>query len=182
MDIISLYYFKELSKDLNMTKTAERLFITQQTLSNHIIRLEKEYGVEFFHRAPKMTMTDAGRQMLEAARNILEEESKVRNIINDLKHQESGTLRFGASTQRSHNCLPAVLPAFSERYPKVNLHLTDAISPRLQELMLNDDLDLALTTVLNTHPLLTYEFVVPYRIYLCISERLLQKYYGKNTA
>ena len=44
MDLTSLYYFQELSKDLNMTKTAERLYISQQTLSNHIQRLEQYYG------------------------------------------------------------------------------------------------------------------------------------------
>ncbi len=41
MDLVSLYYFRELSKDLNTTKTAARLYITQQTLSNHIQRLEQ---------------------------------------------------------------------------------------------------------------------------------------------
>ena len=41
MDLVSLYYFQELSKDLNMTRTAQRLYISQQTLSNHIHRLEQ---------------------------------------------------------------------------------------------------------------------------------------------
>ena len=45
MDTQSLYYFSELAKDLHMTRTAERLFISQQTLSNHILRLEEYYGV-----------------------------------------------------------------------------------------------------------------------------------------
>ena len=42
MDIESLYYFSELSKSLNMTHTANRLYISQQTLSNHIQRLENQ--------------------------------------------------------------------------------------------------------------------------------------------
>ena len=41
MDLVSLYYFQELSKDLNMTRTAQRLYISQQTLSNHIHRLDE---------------------------------------------------------------------------------------------------------------------------------------------
>ena len=40
MDTLSLYYFSELAKDLHITRTANRLFISQQTLSNHIMRLE----------------------------------------------------------------------------------------------------------------------------------------------
>ena len=41
MDIESLHYFKELTKDMNMTQTAKKLYLSQQTLSNHIARLEK---------------------------------------------------------------------------------------------------------------------------------------------
>jgi DNA-binding transcriptional LysR family regulator len=52
MDITSLYYFNELSKDLNVTKTAARLFISQQTLSNHIMRMETEFGTKLFYRKP----------------------------------------------------------------------------------------------------------------------------------
>ena len=46
MDLISLYYFSELAKDLHMTRTANRLFISQQTLSNHIKRLEDSLDVQ----------------------------------------------------------------------------------------------------------------------------------------
>ena len=42
MDILSFYYFKELAKDLHMTKTASRLYISQQTLSNRILRMEED--------------------------------------------------------------------------------------------------------------------------------------------
>lgn len=68
MDIISLYYFNELTKDLNVTKTAARLFISQQTLSNHIMRVETEFKTKLFYRKPKLMLTDAGREMLTFAK------------------------------------------------------------------------------------------------------------------
>ena len=52
MDLISLYYFSELAKDLHMTRTANRLFISQQTLSNHIKRLEESLNCGLFERKP----------------------------------------------------------------------------------------------------------------------------------
>ena len=55
MDFVSLYYFSELAKDLNMTKTANRLYISQQTLSNHIQRLESYYGTPLFVRKPALS-------------------------------------------------------------------------------------------------------------------------------
>ena len=60
MNIDSLYYFAELAKDLHITRTAERIHISQQTLSNHIIRLEEYYGVKLLNRHPKLSLTYAG--------------------------------------------------------------------------------------------------------------------------
>ena len=48
MNLISLYYFTELAKEPHMTNTAQKLYITQQNLSQHIQRLEQYYGVELF--------------------------------------------------------------------------------------------------------------------------------------
>ena len=56
MDIISLYYFKEVAKDLHITKTANRLYISQQTLSNHIQRLEEYFGAQLLNRKPKLSL------------------------------------------------------------------------------------------------------------------------------
>ena len=60
MDTLSLYYFSELAKDLHITRTANRLFISQQTLSNHIMRLEEYYGVKLLNRKPSLSLTYAG--------------------------------------------------------------------------------------------------------------------------
>ena len=67
MDLISLYYFSELAKDLHMTRTANRLFISQQTLSNHIQRLEDYYGTKLFYRKPSLSLTTAGEFVLSFA-------------------------------------------------------------------------------------------------------------------
>ena len=68
MDLVSLYYFQELSKDLNMTRTAQRLYISQQTLSNHIHRLEQHYGCPLLYRKPTLSLTCAGEFVLSFAR------------------------------------------------------------------------------------------------------------------
>ena len=50
MNLLSLYYFVELAKELHVTNTAQKLYISQQNLSQHIQRLEQYYGVPLFHR------------------------------------------------------------------------------------------------------------------------------------
>ena len=107
MDLISLYYFQELSKDLNMTKTAQRLYISQQTLSNHIQRLEQYYGVQLLYRKPSLSLTCAGEFVLSFAQVMGKEERNLKDILSDIEHQERGVLRVGASMVRSIQFLPA---------------------------------------------------------------------------
>ena len=59
MDLISLKYFYEVSKDLHITNAAKRLYISQQRLSGHIQRLEATYGVKLIERDPKPHLTAA---------------------------------------------------------------------------------------------------------------------------
>lgn len=178
MDLTSLYYFTELAKDLHMTRTAERLFISQQTLSNHIARLESHYGAELFYRKPRLSLTPAGEYLLASALSMLKEETNLRDILSDIENQERGLLRFGASTIRMNSSLPRILPRFSERYPKVEIRLTDTISSELTELVLNGQLDLAVTVSDKSNARLTEEKLLDDQVYLCVADPLLYRYYG----
>ena len=182
MELISLYYFTELAKDLHMTRTAERLFISQQTLSNHIARLESYYGATLLYRKPRLMLTPAGEYVLSSANTILKEESNLKDILFDVEQQERGLLRFGASTLRMNTSLPRILPRFSERYPKMELRLTDTISSELIELILNGQLDLAVTVLKKDDPRLIETHLLEDQVYLCISDVLLKKHYGEAEA
>ncbi len=96
MDMISLYYFSELARELHMTRTASRLFISQQTLSNHIQRLEEYYGTPLLHRKPALSLTTAGELVLAFADRINHEHINLKDILSDVAQQERGVLRFGA--------------------------------------------------------------------------------------
>lgn len=182
MELVSLYYFTELAKDLHMTRTAERLYISQQTLSNHIARLESYYGTPLLFRKPSLSLTPAGEYVLASARSILNEEANLKAILSDVEQQERGILRFGASTLRMNASLPHILPRFSERFPKVEIRLTDTISSELTELVLDGELDLALTVSSRTDPRLTEDHMMDDQVYLCVADSLLRDYYGEESA
>ena len=178
MELVSLYYFSELAKDLHMTRTAERLYISQQTLSNHIARLESYYGTPLLFRKPSLSLTPAGEYVLSSAKTILNEEANLKAILSDIEQQERGILRFGASTLRMNTSLPHILPQFSERFPQVEIRLTDTISSELTELVLDGELDLALTVSRKADPRLTEDRMMDDQVYLCVADSLLQEYYG----
>ena len=52
MNFLHLKYFLLVAEELNITRAAERLYISQQSLSNHIQRLEQYYGTKLFYRKP----------------------------------------------------------------------------------------------------------------------------------
>jgi len=180
MDIISLYYFNELTKDLNVTKTAARLFISQQTLSNHIMRVETEFKTKLFYRKPKLMLTDAGREMLTFAKNVLTERQHFENMLADIQEEQTGHIRFGASYLNSRTCLPFVLPRFAKEYPNVSIDLTEFTSARLQQMMLSGELDMALSVINDGSPSLKTTLIMEDKVYMCVSEKLLKKYYGKE--
>lgn len=180
MDLTSLYYFSELAKDLHMTRTANRLFISQQTLSNHIQRLEDYYGTKLLHRKPSLSLTTAGEFVLGFADVVNKEQVNLKDILSDIAQQERGILRFGASALRLNMCLPAVLPEFSIRYPNVELRITDTVTARLEPLVLDGTLDFAITLNGEEHPKLVTHQLMDDQVYLCVADSLLQNSYGET--
>ena len=181
MDLTSLYYFSELAKDLHMTRTANRLFISQQTLSNHIQRLEDHYGTRLLHRKPALALTTAGEFVLGFANVVNKEQVNLQDILSDIAQQERGILRFGASALRLNLCLPAILPRFSARYPDVELRITDTVTARLEPLVLDGSLDFAVTLNGEEHPKLVSHQLMADQVYLCVADSLLQNCYGEET-
>lgn len=178
MDVTSLYYFSELAKDLHMTRTAERLFISQQTLSNHIQRLEEYYGVQLLYRKPSLSLTYAGEFVLAFADIVNKEQTNLRDILSDIEQQERGMLRFGASPLRMNACLPNILPAFSAQYPNVELRVIGAFSSVLEPMVLDGELDFAVVLADHIDAKLVDWHLLDDQVYLCVSESLLQKYFG----
>jgi len=181
MDLISLYYFSELAKDLHMTRTAERLFISQQTLSNHIQRLEEYYGTKLLHRKPSLSLTTAGEFVLGFADVVNKEQVNLKDILSDIAQQERGVLRLGGSTLRLNICLPAVLPVFSAHYPNVEIRITNTVTAQPESLVLNGSLDFAITLNGEDHPKLVIRELMDDKVYLCVADSLLQRCYGDKT-
>lgn len=180
MDFITLYYFKELSKTLNMTQTAKKLYISQQTLSNHISRLEQECGNELFYRKPSLTLTNAGEIMLEFSQKILAEQSNLNDILLDINGQKTGTIKFGASSLRMNACIPKIIPKFNNLYPKVKINLFDGISKELEPLIEAGDLDLAIVASNKDYANLNKKHLMDDQLFICIPNNLLIEYYGKS--
>lgn len=182
LDILSFYYFSELAKDMHITRTASRLFISQQTLSNHIQRLEEGLGVQLLYRKPVLSLTYAGEQVLEFSKTVTKGYTNLTDILADIQQQERGTIRFGASPLRLNALLPSILPEFSKRYPNVQIHISDAFSAQLEPMILRGDIDFAVVLSGKHNPRVIDQHLMYDQVYLCVSDKLLTDTYGERAA
>ena len=178
MDTTSLIYFAEAAKDLNFTKTAKRLFISQQNLSNHIARLEEHYSVQLFERRPHLALTYAGEVMLSYVARFRLDEDNLKNAFSDIREKERGVLRIGCSPTRTHIVMPTLIELFLKEYPNVQIQLYQKHSGQLAESLLNGELDLGISTdldVFHQQNLVTQQLFQD-SLYLMAKRSLLEQY------
>ena len=123
MNFLHLKYFLLVAEELNITRAAERLYISQQSLSNHISNMERELDVKLFTRSPKLSLTHAGDLLVETATQILDLHSQYLAKVGDFNRDYMGVLRLGISHTCGLALLPEVLPKFQAEFPMVEFSL-----------------------------------------------------------
>jgi len=144
MNFLNLEYFLAAAEELNFSRAAQKLYITQQSLSNHIAKLEKDFGLPLFDRTPPMTLTPAGQSLLENARRMLDMRDQAQREINDIRDFRNGDLTIGITRARGAVILPLVLPDFHKTFPHVRLHLFEGTGQAVDEALFKGKIDLSL--------------------------------------
>lgn len=142
MNFQHLKYFLAVAQEMNITHAADRLYISQQSLSNHIANLERELEVKLFTRSPKLSLTYAGAQLVSTATQILDLHAQYLNQVGDINRNYVGTLRVGISYTCGLALLPEILPQFQAEFPLVEFTLFEGNSSELEEELSRSRVDL----------------------------------------
>ena len=142
LNFLHLKYFLMVAEELNITRAAERLYISQQSLSNHIANMERELNVKLFTRSPKLSLTYAGDQLVQTATAILDLHSQFLTKVGDINRHYLGTLRVGISHTCGLALLPQILPLFREEFPLVEFSLFEGNSIQLETELSHGRVDL----------------------------------------
>ncbi|MDF0601110.1 LysR family transcriptional regulator [Psychromarinibacter sp. C21-152] len=150
-----------LSEELHFANAARRLGISQPALSQKLHKLEADLGVSLFSRSQRrVRLTEAGKLFLVQARAALYEiERAIRTARNAAKGQ-IGSLSIGFVENASQNVLPKAVSAFRNKYPDVDLRLSEMISTELFEKLLTERIDMALMRPVKTDPSLETQLVL----------------------
>ncbi|MBC8399144.1 MAG: LysR family transcriptional regulator [Flavobacteriales bacterium] len=138
MTITQLKYTLAVAEHGNFTTASDKCFVTQPTLSMQVQKLEEELGVIIFNRSTKpLQVTDIGKKVLFQAKKIVEESSRMNDVVSEEKGIIGGTLRVGIIPTVSSTLLPLFLNIFLKKHKNVELKIeefnTETISQKLED-------------------------------------------------
>lgn len=155
-----LKVFEAIARSGSFTRAAEEMFLSQPTVSQQIKQLTKAVGLPLFEQIGKrLYLTDAGKEVLVACKDISEKMSQLEMTLADLKGLKQGNLRLAVITTAKY-FVPRLLGNFRHRYPgiKVALQVTnrkqvlDRLSENVDDLYIlgqpPDNLDINLRPIL----------------------------------
>ncbi|MCX8978766.1 LysR family transcriptional regulator [Citrobacter portucalensis] len=146
LDIRLLRYFSVVAEENNMSRAAQRLFMSQPPLSRHIRQLEERLGVTLFVRHTRgLTLTEDGLRVLEIVRPLLALQDKTWAALGQLAKTGEQSLRLGLSTAFEQGVFTALESRLNMRVQK--LHIVRHGSPELARQVRRGKLDAALVAL-----------------------------------
>ena len=144
MNFQTLEYVRAVAEERSFTHAADRLHVTQQTLSAHIAGVERELGCQLFVRRTPLEVTHEGRAFLSHADAVARELADLRRDVSGDARDQAGTLRIAVAYTRGRAVLPAVIERFVAQYPNIRVQLDEDTNEALFSALADGREDLAI--------------------------------------
>ncbi len=169
MDVNQLKYFIAVAQTLNFSEAARRNGVTQPSISHYIGELEKQLGAQLFIRSRRsVAITDAGREFLPYAVEMVEIAEKAAHRIKRMENGSSGRVSIAALTTSSE-VLSRCLTAFAHKWPDIMVDI-NFNSGRSQVIVMNEaryDFHFAVREMVPAGD--TFESIISYIDHLCVA-------------
>ncbi|MDH9599573.1 cidABC operon transcriptional activator CidR [Staphylococcus capitis] len=154
MDIKHMKYFVEVVKQGGMTNASKSLYIAQPTISKAIKDIEAEMAVPLFDRSKRnLVLTDAGKIFFNKCKEIISLYDNLPTEINSLYGLETGHINISMSAVMSMRKFIGILGDFHQLYPNITYNLIESGGKTTENLILNDEVDIGVTTLPVDHHL-----------------------------
>jgi len=138
-------YILAIWKEGSFTKAAEKLFVSQPSLSASVKRIETRVGAPLFDRSgAPVVLTEIGREYVKYALAIEEKEADFIRYVTDYTKLMAGTIKIGGSSFFSSFVLPKMISEFNKRYEKIVFEIFEGSTKHLMERLYTGDLDLVI--------------------------------------
>ncbi len=151
MDTKQIEYIIKIADERNITKAAEKLFITQSALSQQLLKLERELNTPLFVRnKAEWQPTPEGEIYLKNAREMLRIKQRTYTTISDMVNSKTGYLTVGLTPGRGPDMFTHVYPLFHDKYPEVTVTPMELSVRRQQAMIRRGELDIGFMTLCNS--------------------------------
>ena len=165
----SMKYIYEVYKEKSFSQAAKNLFISQPALSTCIKKAEEEIGMQIFDRSSlPIRLTEAGTFYIQAIQKIIIAEKELNQQLSELSNLERGHIIIAGANFFSSYILPPIIHAFIQRYPGIDIELTESDSNTLYTEALQDNIDLILDAGTCDYNLFSSEFLFSERILFAV--------------
>lgn len=136
-------YVYQVYKEGSFLKAAEKLIISQPSISASVRRVEERLGCDLFDRSTKpLRLTECGEQYIRYAEKIMAMEREFSEYVNDWGGLRRGRLILGGSSLFSSLVLPPLMVAFRQRFPQIELELVEETTGKLEQMLHRGTIDL----------------------------------------
>lgn len=170
------------AEEMNFSRAAERAFVTQQSLSDHIKKLEERYGAKFFTRRPKLSLTPEGEAMLRYVSRLRVLDEGIQKELAGLMGGTRGVVRAGMGMTRGEILMPCAAGKFRQKAPDAELQVTLADTRDLEPLLLSGEIDIFLGVSAERNAAFVSRKIRTETLYLIVPERLLRGYFPGDEA
>lgn len=144
MTIQQIKYFLVLAKELHFWNTAEKVFISQSSLSRQIQALEDELQIQLFERDKRnVKLTNAGKFLQEHWREKIKEFDQIIRQAKKIDEGKAGTISITYPGSIAYEFLPKFLEVLSNNLPDLKIELTEPTDENHEKLLLNFQTDIA---------------------------------------
>ncbi|MDD3141120.1 MAG: selenium metabolism-associated LysR family transcriptional regulator [Lachnospiraceae bacterium] len=146
MNLKQLEAFVQIAEGKSFSGAAKELFLTQPTISAHILALEKELNVRLFVRNTKeVNLSEDGKLLYDNAKKMIEIEKKIAATFGKDAKRGKKCITIAASTIPAQYLLPGILAKFNDRYPKEQFKIMETDSAKAVEQVVNNNVDIGFT-------------------------------------
>jgi LysR family transcriptional regulator, nitrogen assimilation regulatory protein len=150
MELRGLTYFVRIAELGSITRAASHLRVAQPALTRQIQRLEDELGVALFTRVNRgVRLTEAGHKLRESAHRILRDVERTGDEIRAHDAHPSGKVILGVTPTMCPVLVPELFTRMHQHFPMIELKVVHAGMVRLEEMLIDGRVDLALMSDLS---------------------------------
>lgn len=145
-----LLYVKTIAEEQSISKAAQKLFLTQPSLSKCIQRIEASLGTKLFKRTSAgLILTFAGERYYQIATDIMKIYNDFEIEVSDINNLKKGRITIGFTTYLAVYLLPVVLPVFKQQCPNIEVIIVEKTSSELEKALGIGEIDFA---IMHTSP------------------------------